>query len=349
MSTAAKVAQTRLMSGDELSADDAWVTLRRTGLGSIARDSFVRFRYADGFSHARALAFQVCLSVIPTVVAFVGLSATLHRDGGGQVLEAVLEHITPGASVQTVHNALATSRARGQDDALALWLGLTLALVSMTTAMGQIERGANRIYGVERDRPSVRKYGNALVLVFIAGVPMAAGMVVMAAGGPLGDALAQVYRWSPGEQLAWQVARWPCGILLALVSATAIFRRAPRRRQPSMSWLAVGAALSLTLWAGLTALLGWYVGGSSTLSATYGPLTAVIALMAWANLTSIALLLGLAVAAQLEACRSGSQRPASADPGTRRRTSHRAARLAGQSVAESTDALYTLPKTRGFA
>lgn len=316
MSTATKVAQTRLMSGDELSADDAWATLRRTGLGSIVRDSFVRFRYADGFSHARALAFQVCLSVIPTVIALVGLSATLHRDGVGQVLEGVLERITPGASQQVVRTALETGRARGQDDALALWLGLAIALVSMATAMGQIERGANRIYGVERDRPSVRKYGNALLLVLIAGLPMAAGMVVVAAGGPLGDVLAQVYHWSSGERLAWQVARWPLGIALALVSASAIFRRAPRRRQPSLSWLAVGAALSLVLWAGLTALLSWYVGGSSGLGATYGPLTAVIALMAWANLTSIALLLGLAVAAQLEACRTGSRRPASGDPGT---------------------------------
>ena len=316
MSTATKVAQTRLMSGDELSADDAWVTLRRRGLTSILRDSFIRFRYADGFSHARALAFQVCLSVIPAVIAFVGLSATLHRAGGGQVLEGVLERITPGASVEIVRNALQNSRARGQDDALALWLGLALALVSMATAMGQVERGANRIYGVERDRPSVRKYGNALLLVLIAGLPMAAGMIVVAAGGPLGDELTQVYHWSPGQHLAWQVARWPLGVLLALGSASAIFRRAPRRRQPSLSWLAVGAGLSLALWAGLTALLGWYVGGSSALGATYGPLSAVIALMVWANLTSIALLLGLAVAAQLEACRSGSRQPASEDPGT---------------------------------
>ena len=317
MSTATKVPQTRLMSGDELSADDAWATLRRRRLTSIVRDSFVRFRYADGFSHARALAFQVCLSVIPAVIAFVGLSATLHHGGAGQVFEGVLERITPGASEQVVRNALETGRARGQDDALALWLGLATALVSMTTAMGQIERGANRIYGVERDRPSMRKYGNALLLVLIAGLPMAAGLVVTGAGGPLGDALAQVYHWSSGERTAWQVARWPFGVLLALTSASAIFRRAPRRRQPGMSWLAVGAALSLALWAGLTALLGWYVGGSSSaLGATYGPLTAIIVLMVWANLTSIALFLGLAVAAQLEACRSGSRPPASEDPGT---------------------------------
>ncbi len=286
------------------------------GFKAIARDSFVRFRYADGFSHARALALQVCLSVIPAVIAFVGLSATLHHEGGGQVLQGILERVTPGASRDIVRTALDTGRARAQDDSLALWLGLAAALVSMATAMGQIERGANRIYGVERDRPAPRKYGNAVLLVLIAGLPMAAGMIVTVAGGAVGDSLGLVYHWSPGEYTTWQVARWPAGILLALLSAAAIFRRAPRRRQPSLSWLAVGAAVSLALWAGLSALLGWYVGDSGGIGATYGPLTAVIALMVWANLTSVALFLGLAGAAQLEACRTATREPVRPDPGT---------------------------------
>lgn len=315
MSTATKVAQTRTMSEDDLSADDAWATLRRVGVKAIARDSFLRFRYADGFSHARALAFQVCLSVIPAVIAFVGLSATLHHQASGQALEGVLERVTPGASRQIVRAALDTGRARAQDDSLALWLGLAAALVSMATAMGQIERGANRIYGVERDRPSVRKYANASLLVLIAGLPMAAGLIVTVAGGAVGDSLGQVYHWSAGTHTVWQIARWPAGVLLALTSASAIFRRAPRRRQPTRSWLAVGAALSLVLWMVFSALLGWYAGGSGGIGATYGPLTAVIALMLWANLTSIALLLGLAAAAQLEACRTATRRPAKPDPG----------------------------------
>jgi YihY family inner membrane protein len=316
MSTAAKVPQTREMSGGTLSADDAWATLRRTGVGGLLRDSFLRFRYADGFSHARALALQICLSTIPMAIAVVGLSATLHSRDGGQVIEDVLERITPGASRQVVHAALEAGKAHGRSGGLALWLGLLVALVSTTTAMGQIERGANRIYGVERDRPSSHKYGNALALVAIAGLPMALGLAVAVAGGPVGDSLGAVYHWSPGEHTAWQVLRWPFGILLALVSASAIFRRAPRRRQPGMSWLAFGACVSLLLWVLFTALLAWYVEGSSTFGATYGPLTAVMALMVWANLTSIALFLGIATAAQLEACRAGQRTPVRPDPGT---------------------------------
>ena len=46
---------------------------------------------------------------------------------------------------------------------------------------------------------------------------------------------------------------------------------------------------------------------------TYGPLTAVMALLLWANVTGIALLAGLALAAQLEAVRGGRPDPLLAD------------------------------------
>ncbi|MBR7836618.1 YihY/virulence factor BrkB family protein [Actinospica durhamensis] len=315
MSTATKVPQTRDLSGDELSADDAWSTLKHTGVRTLLRDSFIRFRYSDGFSHARALAFQICLAVIPAVIALFGLSTTVHHEAPGQILARVLDQITPGASQPTVRAALDGAQADGAAGGVALWLGLVVAFVSTTTAMGQIERGANRIYGVERDRPFPRKYSMAAALAALAGVPMACGLVVVVAGGAVGDALAAVYHWPHPAHLAWICARWPLGIALAVISASIIFRNSPRRRQPAVGWLAFGAGLALLLWVVFTALLAWYVKGSTTFGATYGPLTAIMALLVWANLTAIALFLGLAAAAQLEAVRAGVLPPIKPDPG----------------------------------
>ncbi|HEV2638016.1 MAG TPA: YihY/virulence factor BrkB family protein [Actinocrinis sp.] len=315
MSTATRVPQTRLMAGDELSAEDAWATMRGIGPRTLLRDSFLRFRYADGFSHARALAMQICLSVIPLAIAVVGLSATLHRQDAGQVVQEVLERITPGASRQVMQTALASGQARGQSGGFALWGGLLVALISLTTGMGQIERGSNRIYGVERDRPAVHKYANAAGLALLAGIPMALGMAMVVAGGPFGDALSDVYHWPHGAHSAWDVAHWPVGVLLALLSASMIFKRAPRRRQPGASWLAFGAGVALLLWSVFTGLLAWYVEGSSAFGSVYGPLSGVMALLVWANLSAIALFLGVALAAQLEARRGAVRDPVRPDPG----------------------------------
>ena len=43
---------------------------------------------------------------------------------------------------------------------------------------------------------------------------------------------------------------------------------------------------------------------------TYGPLTGVMALLLWANLTSIAIFLGIAFCAQLEAVRANMEKRA---------------------------------------
>ncbi len=315
MSTATRVPQTRDMAGDDLSAEDAWSTLRRTGVRCLLREAFFRFRYADGFSHARALGFQICLAVVPLMIALFGLSTQLHHEAPGQVLADVLARLTPGVSQPVVRQALAGGQADAQAGGLALWSGLAFALVSTATAMGQIERGSNRIYGVERDRPFPRKYGTAAALTLSAGVPAAVGMIVTVAGGAVGDALGSVYRWPHGEHLAWVIARWPIGALLTLCSLSFVFRHSPRRHQPGVSWLAFGAGVSLALWLALTGLLAWYVRGSSTFGATYGPLTAIMALMVWANLTAIALFYGLSTAAQLEAVRTGPFPPVRPDPG----------------------------------
>ena len=74
------------MSGEELSADDAWHTVRRYGLAHLLANGFVRFRYGDGFSHARAFALMLALATVPLIIAGAGL-AVVHQqllaiDGG---------------------------------------------------------------------------------------------------------------------------------------------------------------------------------------------------------------------------------------------------------------------------
>ncbi|WP_432168820.1 YihY/virulence factor BrkB family protein [Streptomyces sp. 1222.5] len=316
MGTATKVPETRDMSGEELSGDEAWAALRRYGGWSLLRDAFTRFRYADGFSHSRALALQTVLAVIPLTIAFVGLSATLHTETLGRLAELTIHRIARGPSAGVVDDALARGRrTAGDGAAVALWLCAAFSLVNVTTAMCQIERGANRIYGNERDRPFRAKYLRGLLMALGAGLPLGLGFVVMVAGDDLAAAAVAVYHLDDSARTAWDVLRWPFGLLLALISASTVFRRSPRRRQPGYTWLAFGAAVYLILWMTLTWLLTLYLNVSGSFDTIYGPLSAFMSLLLWAYLTSVALFLGLAFAAQLEAARGRRPEPIRADPG----------------------------------
>jgi YihY family inner membrane protein len=172
--------------------------------------------------------------------------------------------------------------------------------------MGQIERGANRIYGVERDRPTAQKYWNGFLLACSAGVLVVLAFVLIVAGSDV----ARATELSGVVRGLWTVLRWPLSIGFAVVAFAVLFREAPRRRQPSWSWLAVGSGLSVLLWFLFTGLLALYLDASSgTFGQTYGPLTGMIAVLVWAFLTALALFLGVAFAAQLEAVRAGVPQP----------------------------------------
>jgi YihY family inner membrane protein len=310
MSSTEPVPETRMMPGDELSADDAFLALRHYGRWHLVRDAFVRFRYGDGFSHSRALGFQLCLAIVPFLIALSGLATDLGADEGGRIVADTVLALTPGASEPLVKDLLVEDDRTEEAGELALVLGLMTGLIALTTAMSQIERGANRIYGVERDRPVLAKYTRAAVLTCVAGVPALVGFLLLVAGGPMGDSVQRHYAWGGTAHTIWDILRWPLSLALTVGAVGLLFRHTPRRNQPGLSWLLFGAGLSTGLWWVASLLLAGYVRLSDGFGATYGPLTAMMALLLWANLTGIALFFGLAFAAQLEAHRVGVHRPA---------------------------------------
>ena len=314
MSSVTRVPETSRMPGDELDVADARTTLQHFGRKRLVVESFRRFRYGDGFSHARALGFQLVLALIPLTIALVGLSSVVRVEGLAVVIRETLLSITPGSSDEVVRDTLEQGQSQADVGPIALWLGLLTALVALTAAMGQIERGANRIYGIQRDRPALQKYRRALGMAVVAGIPLMLGFLVIVAGGRAIAVLAETYGWPDLVADAARVLRWPLGLLLDLMAITAIFRWGPRRRQPALSWMSVGAALALVLWLVLSGVLAAFVATSGSFGAVYGPLTAIMALLLWAQLSGVALLLGLSFAAQLEAVRVGVNRGAVEDP-----------------------------------
>ncbi|MEU6313317.1 YihY/virulence factor BrkB family protein [Streptomyces sp. NPDC047014] len=316
MGTATQVPQRRDVRGEELSGDEAWEALRRYGSWRLARDAFMRFRYADGFSHSRALALQTVLSIVPLAIAAIGLSSVLHTEEIGRVAELTIGRLTSGPSQEMVDEALRQSRRHAGDGGqAALWLGLLFSLVNVTTSLCQVERGANRIYGNERDRPFLQKYTRGLVMAVLAGLPLGLSFIVTVLGSDLTRAFAEVYQLGPDTITGWDVLRWPVGVLLAVLATSAIFRLSPRRDQPGYTWLAFGAVVYLLLWLVATWALSLYVGASSSFTSVYGPLSAIMSLLLWSYLTSMALFLGLSFAAQLEAVRAGTKEPVTRDPG----------------------------------
>jgi YihY family inner membrane protein len=302
MSTAAEVPETR---GD-LEGDEALETLRATGRAGLLRDSFLRFRAADGFSHSRALAFQLTLAMVPAVIAVVGLAAALDQETFRRVVQETLRAIAPGAAGDLLTEALRQGTEAGRESGEnAVALGGLAAVVAGATAMAQVERGANRIYGTERDRPFLRKYAVGLGLACTAGLLSLAALTVLVGG----TAIRRAAGWSEAMDQVWVIGRWPLGIALLVVTVSLLFELSPRRAQPEPSWLAFGAGVSVLLWLAFMGVLAVVIDVSNQFGATYGPLAGTIGILLWAFGSALSLFAGLAFAAQLEAVRAGAPAP----------------------------------------
>jgi YihY family inner membrane protein len=300
MSTAHQVPETWHLTGD-----DARVTLLTCGRRQLLRDAFLRLRVSDGFSHARSLAYAISLVLVQAIIALVGLASVLGTDSGSGVIVRTLEAAAPGPAGDLLTSAVRQAHEAGASRQYAgLIFGLVGALVTGATMMGQLERALNRLYGIEQDRPTLEKYGRALLLAVTAGVLAIGAFVSLALGRELG-------RGFDNESLAnaWAIVRWPLALVLTMCAMALLFKLAPHRRQPAWSWLAWGATVSVVLWSAVTVLLGLFFRLSSSFGDTYGPLAGIVALLLWALLSSVAVLFGAAVAAQLEAVRAGAGTP----------------------------------------
>jgi YihY family inner membrane protein len=246
--------------------------------------------------------------IVQSLIALVGLASALGEGETSQLIVHSLQAAVPGPAGRVLTQAVNQAhRASSSHQYTALVIGLAGALITGATAMGQLERGLNRLYGVEQDRPTLRKYGRAFVLVLTAGVLVSAAFASLAFGRAIASALD-----SDLATTLWETLRWPIALLLTAAGVALLFRWSPRRRQPGWSWLAFGSAISVVLWALSTLALALFFQVSSTFGDTYGPLAGIVALMVWALLSSISLLYGASVAAQLEAVRAGY--PAVQDP-----------------------------------
>jgi YihY family inner membrane protein len=303
MSTANLVPETWHLTGD-----DAKETFNDTDRSQLLKDAVIRLRYSDGFSHARSMAFLMVLVFVQAVIAAVGIASALGEGTLSRAIVTVLETIVPGPAGRVLTEAVHQAHQAGSSGQwIAIVVGTVGALITGTTLMGQIERALNRLYGIERDRGTVAKYTRAFVLAVTAGTLAVLAFAGLALGGAIADSIG-----GSTARTVWNIVRWPLGIALLVAAIALIFRWSPRRKQPGWSWLSLGAIASVGLLALVTLALNVFFQFGTTFGATYGPLAGIVALAFWSFFSALALLVGAALAAQLEAVRAGVATPDSA-------------------------------------
>lgn len=301
MSTATVVPETFQMRDD-----DPGDVMRRITLWGLLRRGVSRLRAADGTSLSRATALQTVLALVPGFIVLVAVAALLGWESLNRTILDALDDLAPGQAGDVFRQAFEQGQQASRRNSTAVLLGSLALVVSGTTVFAQIERTANRIYGIERDRPFVRRYARAFLLLLSAGLLLIAFLLTIGIGGS----------WDIESGFwgsVWAVAHWVLGAAFLTGAFFVTFKYAPRRHQPGMPWLLTGALVGVVLALAATGLLRLYLLGSGNFGATYGPLAGYIGVLIWSFAVALCLSYGLAIAAQLEAVRAGVLEPRSED------------------------------------
>ena len=259
---------------------------------------------------AAVLAYFFLLAVFPAALFVLSVLPSLHIPHLQQAVLDLLHQVLPEQSANLFEVTVRYVASRAS--AGLLTFGLIFTLWSASTGVYAIMEQLNIVYHVKDRRPLWRARGIAIVLMLLFFALAVASLSLVIFGGVVQSWVASIIGWSQPLLSFFATLRWLI-IIAALLLALALAYRYGPDVNLSFSFISPGNVVAVILIALGSVGFRFYVSKFGDYSATYGNLAAMIILMLWMYLASIAILLGGEVDAILHAQKSAESQPN--DPG----------------------------------
>jgi membrane protein len=236
---------------------------------------------------AASLAFYFFLAVFPALIAAVGVVGLMGL--GPQIMNSLNESIgttIPGGAGEILTTVIESAQLASKGTSvMAAIIGVAIALWSATAGMNALQQGLDVAYDVpsERQRPFLKARAVALLLVLATGVLALLPSPFFAADGVI-----------------WSVLGWLVMVLTVMTLLAVYYYVAPNRDKPNWKWVSPGGIIGTVLFLMASGAFSVYVGNFAKYGETYGPLASVVVLLFWLYLSSMAIMLGGELNAELE-------------------------------------------------
>jgi membrane protein len=257
----------------ELDAPDWKQTVKRT-LKEIKADRVTLI--------AAGMAYYFFLALFPAIIAAIGVMDLIGTST--RWLTDWIRTSLPGGAGQVVIDALAGRDPSQKASLFAAILGIALALWSASSGFVALQSGLNVAYDVPEDRKFIGKRAVALILILATGL--------------FGGVPSPFFTF--GESTIFTVIGWILTIASVIVLFAIFYYIGPKRESPRWVWVSPGGIVGAVIWLAASVAFGIYVTQFSSYGKTYGSLAGVIILILWLYLTSISILVGGELNAELE-------------------------------------------------
>ena len=249
--------------------------------------------------------FWQLLSLPSFLLALIGLLGYFSNWFGPDTVQNVetaivhgLKHvIVPSAVDSTVQPALDRILRGGRADVVSI--GFIVSFWTGSSAMATFVNTITIAYGLRHHRGAVRSRILALEL-YLGFVAVGVVLLPLLVLGPSLITRLSPDNWHHAVHEITLIGYWPVVVLISLAMLTSLYHLAIPVRTP---WRRAvpGAIVGLCLWLGGSVLLRvWLTWAFQSSKATYGPLSAPVAVLVFMYLTALAILLGAELNAEID-------------------------------------------------
>jgi len=180
-----------------------------------------------------------------------------------------------------------------------LTLGVLGALWSSSAAIVSIVSALNRAYDIDEARPwwKVRLVAIGLTIGVALMVIVALSLVLV--GPTVAEWLGRKTGWGPPFEWAWLILQWPLVFGLVVVAIGLVYYFGPDAEQDWV-WITPGAAVATVLWLVASLAFKAYIARFTDYQAAYGTVGGVIVVLLWFYVSSLAILAGAELNAEIE-------------------------------------------------
>lgn len=252
---------------------------------------------------AAAIAYYAFLAIPALLLISVGVFSIVASPSAVDTIIEKLGSVMPAEAVALLESGLDRTAEEGGGLTMIL-IGGAVALWTASGTANAVMRALNRVHGTEESRGFVRQrlVGLAMVLVAIVAFMLVFGLLIL--GPKLSGWVGGLVGAEGAVRWAWWLGQWPIlvvGLLVAFGTALFLGPDVQRRR---WRFLSVGAGLAVALWLAASGGFALYVAFLGSYNQTWGALGAVIIMLTWLWLSSLALLFAAEVDAETERTRS---------------------------------------------
>lgn len=254
----------------------------------------------DTFGRAAELGFWFFLAVFPGMVFFLTLLGFIAGKNPAMqnTLFSYIAQAMPASAWQLVQQTLKeiTQSAGGWK----LVLGLLGALWSASAGISSLMTVLNFAYHVKERRSFFKsRLLMAPLLTIALAALMLAALGIFLFGGIAANWAGQLGLGNVAV-MTWKIVQWPIATFFVVLSFAALYYWAPDVEDQKWYWITPGSVIGVGLWILASAGFRIYLHFSNSYNTSYGSLGAVIILMMWFYITSLALLMGAEINAEIE-------------------------------------------------